>query len=102
VIDFAKINDAARRVLPAICRRLLPNGRIVGHEYLALNPTREARRAGSFKVNMTTGRWADFATGDKGGDPVSLYAYVENCSQGDAAIWLAQMLGIDEEARLHG
>ena len=41
-----------------------------------MNPTRPDRRAGSFKVNLRTGRWADFATGDKGGDAVSLAAYL--------------------------
>ena len=45
-----------------------------GHEYVARNPTRADRRPGSFKINLRTGRWADFATGDKGGDPVSLAA----------------------------
>jgi hypothetical protein len=28
------------------------------------------KRAGSFKVSLQTGRWADFATGDKGSDAV--------------------------------
>jgi putative DNA primase/helicase len=60
------------------------------------------RRPGSFKINLR-GRWADFATDARGGDPVSLFAYVENCSQSDAAIWLAQMLGLDDnESRRHG
>jgi hypothetical protein len=101
-IDFERINRAALPALHAILRRLLPDGRIVGCEYTSRNPTRADRLPGSFKINLRTGRWADFATGDRGGDPVSLYAYVENCSQSDAALWLAQMLGIDEEARLHG
>ena len=30
-------------------------------EYVALNPTRADKRAGSFKINLQTGRWADFA-----------------------------------------
>ena len=44
--------------------------------YVALNPTRNDRRPGSFKINIRTGRWCDFATGDRGGDPVSLVAYL--------------------------
>ena len=40
------------------------------------NPTRADRRPGSFSVNTRTGRWADFATGDRGGDVVSLAAYL--------------------------
>jgi hypothetical protein len=44
-----------------------------------------ARRLGSFKINRYNGRWADFATGDKGGDPISLVAYLADISQGGAA-----------------
>ena len=96
-IDFCAVNQAAVAALPAIVARLIPGGKILGHEYVALNPTRNDRRPGSFKINIRTGRWCDFATGDRGGDPVSLFAYVENCSQSDAAIWLAQMLGLDDK-----
>jgi hypothetical protein len=103
MVDFESINRAALAVLPAILRRLLPDGRIIGGEYVALNPTRSDRRPGSFKINLRTGRWSDFATGDKGGDPVSLCAYVEGVSQGEAARLLAKMLGLDtRETRHHG
>ena len=55
-----------------------------------------ARRppARSFSVNMRTGRWADFATGDRGGDVVSLAAYLHGLRQGEAARKLADMLGL--------
>jgi hypothetical protein len=69
-LDFARINVAALPALPALCARWLPGGKRVGREYIALNPTRADKRAGSFKVNLQTGRWADFATGDKGSDAV--------------------------------
>jgi hypothetical protein len=93
-IDFAEINHAALAVFPAVVRRILPSGKIVGREYLALNPRRPDRRLGSFKINLDSGKWADFATGDKGGDAVSLLAYLANVSQYEAARLLAQMLGI--------
>jgi hypothetical protein len=38
---------------------------------------------------------ADFATGDKGGDPISLAAYVFGTSQVDAARTLAAALGVE-------
>ena len=44
---------------------------------------------------MRTGVWADFASDDKGGDPVSLVAFIEDCKQGEAALKLARMLGLD-------
>jgi hypothetical protein len=93
-IDFAAINSAALPLLPAIIQRLLPNGRREGREYVALNPRRVDRRLGSFKVNLKTGRWADFATDDKGGDVISLVAYVKNISQYEAAKDLSEMLGL--------
>jgi len=53
-------------------------------------------------VNRFNGRWCDFATGDKGGDPISLVAYLADVSQAEAARWLAQMLGIETGGRRHG
>jgi hypothetical protein len=70
-------------------RNLLPNGRVEGNEYLALNPTRIDHHYGSFRINITTGKWADFATGDKGGDLISLYAYVKGMNNYVAACEIA-------------
>ncbi len=95
-IDFAHVNAAAQAALPALCARWLPDGRREGREWIARNPTRADRRPGSFRINLVTGRWADFATRDGGGDPVSLAAYLHNLTQAEAARQLAAMLGIDE------
>ena len=97
--DFARINMAALPALPALCARWLPGGKRVGREYLALNPTRADKRPGSFKINLQTGRWADFATGDKGSDAVSLAAYLFGLRQAEAAHRLAGTLGIAGGAR---
>jgi hypothetical protein len=99
IIDFRSINQAAVPALPAILARLLPGGKISGGEYVVRNPTRADHRPGSFKINVRTGHWADFATGDRGGDPVSLCAYLENVSQGEAARMLARMLGLETGGR---
>jgi hypothetical protein len=61
-----------------------------------------ARRFGlaiplAFKVNRFNGRWCDFAT-----DVVSLVAYLEGVSQGEAARRLARMLGLEIGGRRHG
>jgi len=93
--DFAKINRAALAAFPAVLARILPGGKRVGKEIVALNPRRADRNLGSFKINRYNGRWADFATGDKGGDPVSLVAYVADVSQVEAARLLARMLGVE-------
>ena len=63
-----------------------------GNEWVALNPRRPDRSLGSFKVNLHTGHWADFATGDKGGDAISLLAYLRGVSQSEAARLLAREL----------
>ena len=98
VIDFAAISAAARPSLPALVGRWLPDGRREGNEWVARNPTRADRNPGSFKVNVRTGRWADFATGDKGGDAISLAAHLHGLSQLEAARKLAGMLGVEERA----
>jgi hypothetical protein len=94
MIDFEAVNRAALDNLPALLGRWLPNGRRVGQEYVARNPTRTDHRPGSFKVNLRSGRWADFATGDAGGDVVSLAAYLGGVGQAKAARRLAEMLGV--------
>ncbi len=101
-IDFDAINRAARAAFPAVLARILPGSTRIGAEIVALNPRRADRHLGSFKVNRYNGRWADFATGDKGGDPISLVAYLADVSQGEAARLLARMLGMETGGRRHG
>ncbi len=96
-VDFAAVNAAALAVLPSLLRRWAPGGVVHGSEFTALNPKRADRRAGSFRVNTRTGKWADFATGDKGGDVVSLTAYLAGTGQVEAARKLAEMLGVGHD-----
>ena|SRR5215207_7867134 len=93
-IDFVTVHQVALSVLPTLLARWLPNGRRKGHEYVALNPRRNDRHLGSFRINLSTGRWSDFATGDRGGDVVSLAAYLAGISQVEAARKLAEMLEV--------
>jgi hypothetical protein len=94
-IDFAGVNRTAIGYLPSLVRTWLPQGQRRGREWVALNPTRPDKHPGSFSVNLNNGKWADFATGDRGGDVVSLAAYVFGTSQADAARSLAAALGVD-------
>lgn len=96
-IDFAVVNRAALSSLPSLLCKWLPDGRLINGEWMAKNPTRLDRRAGSFLINVQTGKWADFATGDKGGDVVSLAAYLGNLSQVDAARRLSDHLGVHHD-----
>lgn len=73
---------------------MLPNGKRIAHEWLALNPRRSDKSLGSFKVNMFTGAWADFATGDYGGDIISLFGFIADCNAVEAAKMVADFVGI--------
>jgi hypothetical protein len=99
LIAFRRVAEAALVSAETIVSRWLPDGRRLGREWVALNPTRSDAKKGSFKVNLTTGAWSDFATGSAGGDLVSLAAYIHKLKQGDAAVRVAAMLGIDPYER---
>lgn len=94
-IDFTRINTAALSALPALLDRWLPGGRRQGREYVVRNPKRSDRTPGSFSINMSSGRWGDFSSGDAGGDVVSLAAYLFDLSQPEAARRIAEMLGLE-------
>lgn len=97
-VDFASVNAAALARADAVVQGLLPGGRRVGTEWVALNPTRADHTIGSLKVSLTKGLWSDFATGDSGGDLVSLAAYVAGLPQRQACIRLAESLGVNPYA----
>jgi hypothetical protein len=78
----------------------LPGGKNSGGEYVVRNPTRPDHDAGSFKINTKSGKWSDFATGDKGGDLVALVAFVDGIGQYDAAKKLATFMGIENNGVL--
>ena len=93
-IDFSAVAHAALYQAIPLLHSWLPEGRHSGVEFKAKNPKRDDRKLGSFSVNTQTGRWADFATGDAGGDLISLYADLHTCSQITAARELASILGV--------
>lgn len=99
--DYGAVNRAALTRLPDVLARLLPGGRAVGTEWHAAGLS--GGKGDSLRVRLRgsrAGAWADFATGDKGGDPISLAAAVARLPQHDAARQLARMLGMGSSA--HG
>ena len=92
-INFTQVKNFLKGHEEAILSQLLPVGKTAGSEYIALNPTRNDKNLGSFRINTTTGKWADFATGDKGGDIISLYAYIKSVNQLTAAKELLRLIG---------
>ena len=94
-IAFRRIADTALLYADVLVRRWLPDGRREGAEWVAVNPTRVDHRRGSFKVSMSIGCWSDFATGVAGGDLISLAAYLFHLKQAEAAVKVAEALGVD-------
>lgn len=94
-IDFNALADAAIGCSERLVASWLPEGRRDGHEWKALNPMRADHSAGSFSINLVTGAWGDFATDDKGGDLVSLCAYLfYSGNQIEAAYDVAEQVGV--------
>jgi len=70
-------------------------GKKEGDHWVAKNPTRADKNAGSFKINLKTGQWIDFATGDCGGCVISLAIYLHgDRTPYEAAANIARMIGI--------
>lgn len=92
------IRQAALHALKAadvLVPEWLPEGRRQGREWVALNPARGDRHAGSFGVSLDTGRWHDFADSNaRGGDLVSLLAYLRGSRQVEAAQEIDQRLSL--------
>ncbi|CAI8993488.1 DUF927 domain-containing protein [Pseudomonas brassicacearum] len=98
--SFADVKSAALKDIDRVLAHWLPNGKRVdgGKEYTAPNPTRTDKRAGSLKVNLSKGTWADFATGDKGGDLIDLVRYLDGGTDVEACNKLADLLHVSAGA----
>lgn len=91
-IDFTGLAQTllnrARELLP----RWLPGGRLNGNEYQCANT--HGGEGQSLRVNIVSGKWADFADDKKGGDLISLYAAIHNIRQIEAAKILTEEIGV--------
>lgn len=92
---FGRVNDVALDRFDGVMAWLgIEGGKHSGPEYLPLNPRRGDHSPGSFSINKATGKWSDFADDAKGGDLVSLVAYLQGLKQLPAADALADYLGL--------
>ena len=99
--DFASIKREALNRVESVLQHYLPGGEWKGDEYVVRNPKRNDQREGNFKINRRKdGVWSDFATGETGGDLISLVAFIKGLKQGEAAKDLAQFLGIEKSGVL--
>ena len=90
-LDFNTINNNAMARLPDLLFQWLPAGKIDGHEFKVGNLTGAPGK--SLGINIRTGQWADFASDEKGGDLISLYAAIHQVQQGEAARAIAEDMG---------
>lgn len=95
--DFAKRCQVANNIAlnSGYAARLLPNAKRRGAELSAGDIF--GGPGHSFSLNLSTGKWADFAHDDhRGGDIISLVATREKCSQGEALEILEREFGLGQ------
>jgi putative DNA primase/helicase len=89
-MDFKELHQATLPKLAQLLRDIYPAGKLVGREYKVGNIRGKA--GDSLSINIDTGVWGDFATGEKGGDFTSLLAARLGYTQTDAALLVQTML----------
>jgi hypothetical protein len=89
------VNAAALHLYPGLLYQWFPGGVLHGDEYTVLNPSRDDATKGSFRINTADGLWADFATNQRGTNPVGLYAefYCEGNFR-EALLEVARQIGL--------
>jgi hypothetical protein len=85
--------------IESLIRRWLPAGHRQGDEWVAVNPTRGDKKAGSFSISLRSGVWSDFATGESGGDMIDLYSYLNGVTLLEAAKAVDNILGVSRTPR---
>ncbi|MFZ5834712.1 MAG: DUF3631 domain-containing protein [Pseudomonadota bacterium] len=96
-IAFSELNSRLLANSHGHCQSWLPGGTLISGEYKIGNLNGDP--GDSLKVNLRTGKWADFATGERGGDLISLFAAIHKISQADAAKRLGNASSTDSIAR---
>ena len=82
-IDFSAISFSLLLQCPDILLKWFPQGRMNGIEFVIGDL--QGNKGNSLSVNTNTGVWKDFASGEGGGDLISLYAAKHGITQGNAA-----------------
>ena len=95
-INFPALADALLARAESLMSDWLPGGVRRGHEWVC--GSLAGGKGSSCSVNLTTGRWSDFATDDAGRDLVSLYAAIHQLDQGAAAVQVARAEGLEDVA----
>ena len=94
-IDFAQLSAELLDRAEQLVAEWLPGGKKDGQEWRCGSLSGDPGK--SLAVNLRTGMWSDFQSGDKGGDLISLYAAIHSLKQGEAARELADRLGMAQQ-----
>ena len=101
MINFDQINERALPYAEEIFDEIGLDSEVNGNEYVCINPNREEDSSlGSFKFNLDTGAWADFATMEddaKGVGVISYVKYVKGCTLKESATMLKKWLDKREQ-----
>jgi hypothetical protein len=95
-IKFTELAEALLSRIDQLVPAWLPGGVVRGHEYVC--GSLSGGTGNSTSVNLTNGRWADFASDEKGNDLISLYAAINGLSMGKAAVQVAREEGLEDVA----
>ena len=89
-LTFDDVNAAALAAYPGLLNQWFPNGNMAGLEFCVGDTN--GSKGQSLRVHIKKGVWKDFAGGDGGSDPISLYAAVHRLGQAEAKDRLAEEL----------
>jgi putative DNA primase/helicase len=81
-MDFPSLSSELLARSEALCHEWFPAGKKRGREYVVGDLQGNAGE--SLSINLKTGVWSDFASGEGGGDLISLYAAMNGIEQGEA------------------
>jgi putative DNA primase/helicase len=95
-INFAALADALLARAYTLVPAWLPGGVQRGHEYVC--GSLSGGSGTSCSINLTNGKWADFAADARGNDLVSLYAAIHDLDNGKAAVQVARDEGLEDVA----
>lgn len=90
--DFKELNDQLKTSVITLLHDWLPGGNVLGREYSCGDLS--GSKGKSLRVNIETTLWKDFATGDAGGDLISLYAKIKNIGNFEAYRYLSGIQGV--------
>ena len=91
-IDPDRVRNAALKGVPAIVIKLLPDGHLRGHHWMAKNLRQQEQRPGNFKIDLRTGYWKDQRSSNSGNDVFGLAGFLRRLNYGQAIQEIGKML----------